>query len=116
MEVVVKTQHLEIPRGYSGRLTRRFRRVFSSLTGAIQRVRVSLRTTSTRPGKEIKECRFDVSLRSGGQIVVTGRGSRMARAIGQTLRRARHLVRTEIKKRRTKQRRLSIEMAAPQPT
>ena len=113
MNVMIKTHQVELPGGHGDRLARRFRRAFGRLGKAVERVRISLKSASSKPGVPEKICQMDVSLNGGGHIVVTGRGTRMARAIGQTLRRARFLVRKEIGRQRSRQRRFDPTAALP---
>lgn len=105
MNIMIDTQKIEVPAGQHRRLAGRFGRVFNRLDDAIQSIRVKLRTASARPGQEEKICQLEVTLADGGHVVVTGRGRRMAKAIGQTLRKGRYLVGKEIGKRRARSRR-----------
>ncbi len=107
MNITIDTQQIEVPTGQHSQLKSRFKRVFGRLGEAIHSVRISLRSVSTPPGQPEQVCQLNVTLADGGHVVVTGRGKRMARAIGETLRRARFLVGKEIGKRRSRKRRQS---------
>lgn len=122
MHVELETHGVVIPRNEGQVLITRIHESFARVRNRIARMHLSLKDENGPRGGRDKVCLLRAVLTNGREIVVRDRSSKLARAIGRSIRRGRALIAHELKLSRT--RRLTAlrpglpagRSASPQPT
>jgi hypothetical protein len=87
------------------RLAKRLQRLLARFSSGVSNVKVNLKGHRSGHGNRVEStCQLHVELRDGGQVLVTGRGRRLNQAVRHALKRARHIVAAEIRRRRQRSR------------
>ena len=104
MEILVRSQNVMLPPHGSADLATRVRCMFGRMAGNVARLHIALKDVNGPRGGRDKVCVIRAELSGGGHVVVQHRDSRLRRAIGRSLRRAKSMVSEETRRQREKRR------------
>ena len=113
MEILVRSHNVVLPPHGSADLATRIRFMFGRMAANVSRLHIALKDVNGPRGGRDKVCVIRAELSGGGQVVVQHRDSRLRRAIGRSLRRARDMVSEEMRRRREKRRQPPLRDSAP---
>lgn len=105
MEILVHSHNVVLPPHASADIATRIRFMFGRLAANVSRLHITLKDVNGPRGGRDKVCVIRAELAGGGQVVVQDRNTRMRRAIGRGLRRAKGMVSETVRRRRARRRR-----------
>ena len=109
MEVLIETQNVILPTNGTSTLRRRVSKAMQRLSTHVSRLHLSIKDVNGKKGGRDKVCTVRATLVQGGQIVVIDKSEKVRRALFRALRRSRSVIRSELKRRRQRQRRQAMD-------
>lgn len=100
MNIQIETQGIVIPAHSLPILRKRILRSMAHVSEHVNRLHLSLRDVNGAKGGCDKVCTLRATLVEGGEVLVVDRSARLPKALFRGLRRSRHLIRRELKRRR----------------
>ena len=100
MKIQIETQDIVIPTHSLPTLRKRVLRAMAQVSEHVNCLHLSLRDINGAKGGRDKVCTVRATLMQGGEVLVVDRSARLPKAIFRGLRRSKHLIRRELKRRR----------------
>lgn len=115
MNVTLDTRDVELPPHSGKGLSERFKKAFDRLDDAVRHVHVCLKDVNGPRGGEDKVCQLQLHLVDGDQIIVRTQSSRLTKAIGDGLRKAKTTLTRHTRRKRDRRRVSLAREALPAP-